>query len=82
MDYETHQRLTNQAGTHPTQSERAMDTPNTTPANYFPPELLHLLRTARQVIDQHVSDGENCACCGQAWPCQRARLAEHALAAV
>jgi hypothetical protein len=43
---------------------------------------VHLLRTARQVIDQHVSDGGTCACCGSAWPCQRARLAEFALSAV
>jgi hypothetical protein len=59
-----------------------MNTPDPTPANYFPPELVHLLRTARQVIDQHVSDGGTCACCGSAWPCQRARLAEFALSAV
>jgi hypothetical protein len=47
----------------------------------FPPELVHLIGTARQVIDQHVNDHGTCACCGLAWPCERARLADLALAA-
>jgi hypothetical protein len=58
-----------------------MDTP-TRPANFFPPELVHLLRTARQTIDQHVSNAGTCACCGQPWPCQRAQLADLALGAL
>lgn len=60
-----------------------MDTATTTtPANFFPPAFMHLLGTARQVIDQHVNDGGTCASCQLAWPCQRARLAEFALGAL
>jgi hypothetical protein len=50
--------------------------------DYLLPELMHLLSIARQVIDQHVNDRGRCADCGSAWPCQRAQLAEHALAAL
>jgi hypothetical protein len=52
------------------------------PGDFLPPELVHLLGTARQVIDQHVNDRGSCAACGAGWPCQRARLAEFALGAV
>jgi hypothetical protein len=31
-------------------------TPTTSPADYFPPELVHMLGTARHVIDQHFND--------------------------
>jgi hypothetical protein len=58
-----------------------MDTPATTPGDLFPPEVVHLLGTARRVIDQHVNDNGNCAECGAIWPCERARLADFALAA-
>jgi len=51
------------------------------PSDRFPPELVHLLDTARHVIDQHVNNNGTCAECGSIWPCQRARLAESALAA-
>jgi hypothetical protein len=50
--------------------------------DYFRAELMRLLLTAQQVIAQHVNDGGRCADCGLAWPCQRAQLAEHALAAL
>lgn len=59
-----------------------MDIPTTGPADLFPPELVHLLGTAQQVIDQHVNNCGSCACCGAVWPCQRARLAEFALGAL
>lgn len=47
--------------------------------DFLPPELMHLLGTARHVIDQHVNDQGHCAECGSIWPCQRAQLAELAL---
>jgi hypothetical protein len=60
-----------------------MNTPLTpSPGDFFPPELAHMHGTATRVIDQHVNDHGNCADCGSAWPCQRARLAELALAAL
>jgi hypothetical protein len=63
-----------------------MDTPTKAPTpapgDLFPPEVRHLLGTARRVIDQHVSDNGTCAECASIWPCQRARLAESALAAL
>jgi hypothetical protein len=52
------------------------------PGEFFSPEFIHLLGTARRVIDQHVNDRGNCAACGSIWPCQRAQLAEFALAAL
>ncbi len=57
-------------------------TPATSAADYFPPELVHLLGTARQVIDQHLNDHGNCADCRSAWPCEQAQLAGFALAAL
>jgi hypothetical protein len=51
-----------------------------TPSDSFSPELMRLLQTARQVIDQHINDRGRCADCGSSWPCHRAQLAEHALA--
>jgi len=56
-----------------------MDIP-TPPVDLFPPELVHLLRTARRLLDQHVNDGGHCADCRSVWPCQNARLAELTLA--
>lgn len=47
----------------------------------YTPELLALLATATEEIDLHIDDRGLCAACGSAWPCERARLAEHALAA-
>jgi hypothetical protein len=49
---------------------------------FFPPELMHLLATAQQVIDQHVNAYGICAYCGSIWPCQRAELADFALTAL
>jgi len=49
---------------------------------FFPPELVHLLGTATQVIDQHLNDHGTCTDCGLSWPCQHAQLAEFALAAL
>jgi hypothetical protein len=59
-----------------------MDTPDPTTGDRFPLELVHLLDTARHVIDQHVNDNGTCAECGSTWPCQYARLADSALAAI
>ena len=50
--------------------------------DFLPPELIHLLGTARHVIDQHTNDHGQCAECGSVWPCQRALLAEFALGAL
>jgi hypothetical protein len=51
------------------------------PGDFLPPELMRLLGTAQQVIDEHVNDHGNCAACRLSWPCQRAQLAEFALGA-
>lgn len=59
-----------------------MDTPALIPDDFLTPELIRLLSTARQVIDQHVNDHGSCADCGLSWPCQRARLAELSLGAL
>jgi hypothetical protein len=59
-----------------------MDAPTPTLGDFFPPEFMHLLGTARCVIDRHVNDHGTCAACGLIWPCQRAQLAEFALAAL
>jgi len=59
-----------------------MNNPPASFTEYLPPELIHLLATARQVIDQHVNDHGTCADCGLAWPCQRARQADLTLAAL
>jgi hypothetical protein len=59
-----------------------MDTPAPAPVDLFPIEVVHLLDTARNVIDQHLNDNGTCAECESAWPCQHARLAESALAAL
>jgi hypothetical protein len=50
--------------------------------DFFPPEFVHLLGTARQVIDQHLDDHGTCTDCGLPWPCQRAQQAEFALASM
>ena len=61
-----------------------MNTPTSasapTQTDLFPLELVHLLDTARHEIDRHVNDNGTCAECESRWPCQRARLAESALA--
>ncbi len=57
-----------------------MDISIQTPGELFPAEVVHLLGTARRVIDQHVNDHGTCAECSSNWPCQPARLAESALA--
>jgi hypothetical protein len=59
-----------------------MDSTTPGPVDFFAPEVVHLLGTAREVIDQHVNDHGTCAECGLIWPCRRARLAESALAAL
>jgi len=59
-----------------------MNTITASPGDFLPPELAQLLGTATRVIDQHINDHGNCADCGSIWPCQRARLAELALAAL
>jgi hypothetical protein len=47
----------------------------------FPPEVRQLLSTATRIIDEHVSEHGLCVICGSAWPCERAVVAEHNLAA-
>jgi hypothetical protein len=59
-----------------------MDTSTFSQADKFPPELVQLLGTARQLIDEHCNDHGTCADCGSAWPCEHARQAEFALAAI
>lgn len=59
-----------------------MNSSETSRADLFPAEVRHLLGTARRVIDEHVNDAGTCADCGSDWPCQRACLAESALAAL
>jgi len=59
-----------------------IDTAAPNPDAFLTPELMRLLDTARQVIDQHVNDHGNCADCGLSWPCQRAQLAEFSLGAL
>lgn len=56
--------------------------PPDAPVDFLPPELRHLLGTARRVIDQHVNQHGNCAECGSSWPCQRAELAAFTLGAL
>jgi hypothetical protein len=46
----------------------------------FPAELIHLTATAIDVLDKHVNLDGRCAACGDRWPCERARLADHNLA--
>jgi hypothetical protein len=57
------------------------DTSAPNPGDFLSPELLRLLGTARQVIDEHVNDQGSCTACGLSWPYQRARQAELALGA-
>ncbi len=57
-----------------------MDISPQAPGDLFPVEVVHLLGTARRVIDQHVNDRGTCTECASNWPCQPARLAESALA--
>jgi len=59
-----------------------MNTPALIRDDFLTPELMRLLSTARQVIDQHVNDHGNCADCGLSWPCRRAQLAEFSLGAL
>jgi hypothetical protein len=47
----------------------------------FPAELVHLISTATSVVNEHVNDRGLCAICGSAWPCERAVVAGHNLAA-
>lgn len=47
----------------------------------FPPKLAQLISTATSVINEHVDAQGLCAICGSAWPCERAVVAEHNLAA-
>lgn len=61
---------------------KEMVAPTPSKDGFFPPELMHLLATAKRVIDLHVNADGTCACCGSVWPCQRAQLAEFALTAV
>ncbi|MGH7867173.1 MAG: hypothetical protein ACREP9_05960 [Candidatus Dormibacteraceae bacterium] len=47
-----------------------------------PPELAALIGRAAHVLNTHASHDGLCAICGCAWPCERAALAEHNLAAL
>lgn len=63
------------AGQHPSWAPDA-------PGDFLPPELENLLRTARLLIGQHVSQQGTCADCGSRWPCQSAELAAFTLGAL
>jgi hypothetical protein len=52
------------------------------PGDAFPPELMRLLGTAQQVIDQHVNYDGRCEVCASPWPCRQAELAEFTLGAI
>ncbi len=41
--------------------------------------LERMRRTAVNELARHVSEGALCVCCGEVWPCDRARLADLAL---
>jgi hypothetical protein len=41
--------------------------------------LARMRRTAVSELARHVPEGRLCVCCGEAWPCNRARLADLAL---
>lgn len=41
--------------------------------------LERMRRTAVSELAQHVPEGARCVCCGEMWPCVRARLADLAL---
>ncbi|HEX9542906.1 MAG TPA: hypothetical protein VGA04_32705 [Streptosporangiaceae bacterium] len=47
----------------------------------FPAELLQLLATAREELNQHVNDRGRCVMCRVSFPCERASLADLALGA-
>jgi hypothetical protein len=47
----------------------------------FLPKLAQLISTATSVINEHIDDQGLCAICGSAWPCERAVVADHNLAA-
>jgi hypothetical protein len=49
--------------------------------DHFAPKLVQLISTAASVMNEHVNDQGLCAICGSAWPCERAVVAEHNLAA-
>lgn len=65
-----------------TGSPEAGGTCSVAAADYFPPEVEHMLTTAMQAIDVHVNDHGSCAGCHTSWPCVTAVLAEHNLAAL
>ncbi len=80
MDINGHAAAPAAAGGATHRSEPNMETPTPRPADFFPLEVVHLLGTARRVIDKHVDDCGCCADCGSSWPCQHAQLAEFTLA--
>jgi hypothetical protein len=41
--------------------------------------LARMRRTAASELARHVPVGTRCVCCGEVWPCDRARLADLAL---
>jgi hypothetical protein len=48
--------------------------------DHFPPELIHLIATAIDVLDKHANLDGQCRACGVRWPCEPAQLAEQNLA--
>lgn len=46
-----------------------------------PPEFEAMIKLATQALNEHTDDTGLCAVCGCTWPCERAVLAEHNLAA-
>jgi hypothetical protein len=45
------------------------------------PELEAVISLATRALNDHTNDDNLCMACGCAWPCERAVLAEHNLAA-
>ncbi len=50
--------------------------------DHVPPEIQALIALATQALNEHINDADLRAVCGCAWPCERAVLAEHNLAAI
>lgn len=48
---------------------------------HLPVSLEALSSLAARVLNEHTNRADLCAACGCAWPCERAVLAEHNLAA-
>jgi hypothetical protein len=52
------------------------------PRGILPLPLVRHLATARHELDRHLNDHGLCSICGSVWPCERAVLADLALASL